>query len=232
MMEMAPPVAAAAQAYAAPPQEAYRLKPHVRRLLDKSLSVVPENAAVVVEGPPVYLNAEWYDQMEFGYNGALAEAVEELTGKGCGISHYALYDEYSEPPTIDPSHYTSRFRVRPEKIIMESELLPEAEAAAEKISGKYLHRYDGRLIALRRQNGKVACCLMDAVFQRQKVGEASVIIHPYEWKLQQEEMRVVLREICGGELPYEILNIFLKGGTINKTFHTDRSGRTIPMNLH
>ena len=54
----------------------------------------------------------------------------------------------------------------------------------------------------------------------------NVFLRTIEFSNEQEEMRIMLQTAKGGLLPFTLLNVFFKNGTINKVYVTSPEGRT------
>ena len=124
------------------------------------------------------------------------------------------------------SEYLSRIGPPIDRVEWESSLIPRAEELMAEISHNGLVRHDGRHIPLTTPSGKYACALLDVVFQETKMVDYNIIIHPIEFSHEQEEMRIILQTAKGGLLPFTLLNVFFKNGTINKVYVTSPEGRT------
>ncbi|OGE26149.1 hypothetical protein A3C26_01325 [Candidatus Daviesbacteria bacterium RIFCSPHIGHO2_02_FULL_39_12] len=199
---------------------------HLTRRMSDILQIVPDGASVAIEGTPIYLDRPWADEHSLGYNHLLSTGREFLLQRSCRVEHAVLLDDYSVETVNGVSEYLSRIGPPIDRVEWESSLIPRAEELMAEISHNGLVRHDGRHIPLTTPSGKYACALLDVVFQETKMVDYNIIIHPIEFSHEQEEMRIILQTAKGGLLPFTLLNVFFKNGTINKVYVTSPEGRT------
>ncbi len=197
------------------------------RSLQKALAGVPPASTVALEGPPIYLDQEWKDtEHGFGYNVGLIEARRILSSRFCRTTHYVLLDEYTVEPRLRPEHYLKQIQPPIDRVAYESSFAKRAHDIRIQIGDRRLKRPDGRPISLTTQSGRIPCVLLDAAFQINKeAANFNVVIHPIEFKHEQEEVREVMKVLHEGKLPFTLINIYFKGQVINKVFITEANGR-------
>lgn len=196
------------------------------RRLERVFAEVPPSSRVALEGPPIYLNQEWEDTVHgFGYNAGLIEARRILFNRFCQIRHDVLLDEYTVEPRLAPEHYLKQIRVPIDGVAYESSFVKQAQDIRIQLGNRRLERPDRRPILLATQSGRAPCVLLDSAFQFNKKVDVNVIIHPIEFKHEQEEVREVIKALCGGRLPFTLINVYFKSQTINKVFITGTDGR-------
>ncbi|MDP2649620.1 MAG: hypothetical protein Q8P10_02130 [bacterium] len=199
----------------------------VVRKLERVLAVIPLGVRVAVEGTPIYLNEHPNGNHDFGYD-LLAKAWRLLGERKCEVEHHVLVDDYTVEGSFDKEIYLAgiRDRVPVTSVYRESDFAAPAKEILSNLGDRVIFGADGKPISLRTRSGRPACPLLDSLFQAQKRVDFNFILHPIEFKLEQEAMREVLRMLGGGKLPFSTVNAFFKGGTINKAFITDVEGRT------
>lgn len=195
------------------------------------LEVVPEGKRVAIEGTPIYLGRPWSDDHSLGYHYLLSTGRDVLIRKFCNIEHAVLIDDYSVNTSDGALEYLSMIGLPIDRVEWESRLIHGAEALMARLSSKVLRRNDGRQISLITPSGRYACALLDAVFQGSKEVDFNVIIHPIGFTHEQEEMRMILQEAEGGLLPFTLINVFFKNGSISKVYTTEPNGRTTRVGL-
>lgn len=188
------------------------------------LENVPRGGLVSVEGTPINLDRFWAREHAFGYNDLLSIVCEELHQRGCSIEHVVLLDDYTVEPTVSADEYLSRIAPRVDRVEMESSFAPRAQEIVDQV-GRSLIRPDGRPIDLVTRDGRFVCPLLDAAFQETKRADFNILIHPIEYKHEQDEMRTILLA-AKGSLPFTLINIFFKGVELNKAFVTEPDGGT------
>lgn len=196
-----------------------------RRMSD-ILQIVPDGASVAIEGTPIYLDRPWADEHSLGYNHLLPTGREHLLQRSCRVEHAVLLDDYSVDTVNSVSEYLSRIKPPIDRVAWESSLITRTEQLMAEISHNELRRHDGRHIPLTTPSGRYTCALIDAAFQETKKVAYNIVIHPIEFSHEQEEMRIILQTAKGGLLPFTLVNIFFKNGSINKVYVTSPEGRT------
>lgn len=198
---------------------------HLERKVGEVIKVIPPTATVSLEGPPIYLNQPWGNDHSLGYNNILNFTHYQLIGRGSQFVHRVLVDDYTVEPIIHEDEYLSRIQPPFDRVVKESEFVPEAERLMCEIAGRGVKRLDGRPVALITESGRMACAALDAAFQGVKEADFNIIIHPIQFKHEQEEMRMVLLT-ARGRLPATFVNIFFKGRDINRVYVTSPEGET------
>lgn len=199
---------------------------HLAKKMSNILQIVPDRASVAIEGTPIYLDRPWGSEHSLGYNHLLSTGREVLVQRSCRVEHTVLLDDYSVERVNGVSEYLSRIKSPIDRVEWESSFIPRTEELMAEISHNGLVRHDGRHIPLTTPSGKYACALLDAAFQETKEVAYNIIIHPIEFSHEQEEMRTILQTARGGLLPFTLVNIFFKNGSINKVYITSPEGRT------
>lgn len=198
---------------------------HLQRRIGQVLEVIPSGATVSLEGPPIYLNQRWGIDQELGYNYLLPMAWDLLLRRGCILEHVVMLDDYTVPEEVEDVEYLSKISLPVSRIEREAAFIPRAEDLLRQINGKGVQRLDGRRVVLTTQSGRLTCALLDAAFQETKGAVFNVVIHPTEFKHEQEDMRAVLLA-ARGKLPSTFVNIFFKGRSISKVYITTPEGRS------
>lgn len=208
----------------------------ITNTLSRVVDLVPEGNSVTVEGTPMYAGEPWGSTHEFGTNLVLPALTDKLEDRYSSVSHIALIDDFTTDNYVDPSYFTLQMRQRPTRVFYESEFQSEAEENLLRLQGEGKTLYIGGEVllsehkqpVLRVRSGRVSCELLDACFQRSKGGGIHIIIHPSEFTHQQENMRTILRAICGGRLPSDFINIYFKSHSLalSKVLFTNSYGRT------
>lgn len=227
--------------------EQYRLQPRqIERGIEAvglAISKISQGSRVAVEGTPLYLGQEWDSNCNVGFN-YLLPALKERLGweRECHTKHFVLLDDFSTNTlNADTSllngnrQLLSPMVVPADVIFLESEFVEPAVEAIQRFSEMsftlqtpqgLLLSANGQRPKLTTQYGNPSCELLDAHFQMQKQCDTAVIIHPSSFETQQREMRIILREINDGNLPFEVINIFFKNHSISKVIHTQKNGKS------
>jgi len=217
-------------------REIIKLKPHTERSLGRIAGVVSVGARVALEGTPLYLDQPWEENHEFGTNSVLGFLDQALEIRSCRTEHVVLLDDYTtQELTIMPEEHLQRMRVSPSRVVQESEFVDQAsedirrfQERGELINVKgVLVLSDGRQPIVRTRRGRPSCGILDAEFQRSKDCDVNVIVHPKQFRRQQEDMRMILSRLENDRLPFQILNIFFKGENISQAILTDETNNTL-----
>lgn len=194
------------------------------RRISEVLQVVPNGATIAIEGTPINLDRFWGWEHSFGYNYLLALGVKALQDRLCSIEHVVLLDDYTIEATVSPQDYIPRIQTQIDRVELESSFVPRANELVHQI-GPRLTRTDGRPIDLVTRSGRFCCPLLDAAFQESKCVDFNILIHPIEYKHEQDEMRTILKAARRGSLPFTLVNLFFKGTEVNKVFVIEPEGR-------
>lgn len=189
------------------------------------LQVVTTGAVVAIEGTPINLDRLWAREHAFGYNHVLLTAMQQLAQRCCNVEHVVLLDDYTVVPCVSPDEYLSRIVARVDRVEMESSFASRAQEISDQI-GRKVRRSDWRPIDLITSSGRFCCPLLDAAFQETKYVDFNILIHPIEYKHEQDEMRAIILAARAEMLPFTLVNIFFKGLNLNKVFVTEPNGRT------
>lgn len=195
------------------------------RSTEKVLQVVTARAMVAIEGTPINLDRLWVREHAFSYNYVLLTAMQLLEQRGCSVEHVVLLDDYTVVPCVSPDEYLSRIVARVDRVEMESSFASRAQEIVDQI-GRRVRRFDWRTIDLITSSGRFCCPLLDAAFQETKYVDFNILIHPIEYKHEQDEMRAIILAARAEMLPFTLVNIFFKGLDLNKVFVTEPNGRT------
>lgn len=211
----------------------------VDRLVNKILEKNGVNAVVTLEGTPIYIDREWTPQHAFAYNKLLPMVRERLGKSWVQVNHLALFDNLNvcEERLGDWDISQVEHMVdKPSGIVFENDLVDIANAKITTFNGRLI-RVNGRTelnigmrtVPVRNINENPTCEILDAHFQLAKRCDATVVVHPTQFRDQQKEMRLLLREINGGQLPFYIYTIYTteKNGVVNisTTTYMDREGK-------
>lgn len=189
------------------------------------LRVVTAGAVVAIEGTPINLDRLWAREHAFGYNHVLLTAMQQLEQRYCNVEHVVLLDDYTVAPCVSPDEYLSRIVARVDRVEMESSFTSRAQEIVDQI-GRRVRRFDWRPIDLITSRERFCCPLLDAAFQETKHVDFNILIHPIEYKHEQDEMRAIILAARSEMLPFTLVNIFFKGLDLNKAFITEQNGRT------
>lgn len=156
---------------------------------------------VALEGAPIYL-CDAPMAVHHQAEQVLEQLASALTERGCIIDRRLLVDEYSCEDRGHCSAYEAICRVPYSSIMLESELVAPARKLLELIPEKVLHRggSTGQLVKLVAGQHNVdreqpllvknsdmpACALLDAAFQRSKVCDLNVVVHPEQLQIGKE----------------------------------------------
>lgn len=196
---------------------------HQRKLVEDILVVISSGASVSLEGPPIYLNEPWSRDHDFGYNLLLRFSHAMLSANRTPLFHSVLLDDYTVQSSVDSEDYLSRIKLPIDEVVTEASFVSQAAELMDAIGGRRVNRLDGRPVRLITQSGRVACAILDAAFQESKKTDFSVVIHPIQFKQEQEEMRSILLA-ARGKLPSTFVNIFFKERSVNKVYITEPEG--------
>ena len=161
-----------------------------------------------------------------------------LIQRACSTTHVALIDDFTTGQFEDAQNFTLQMRLPPQIIFYESQFAETAEEALRYLetNGKTFSRNGemllrtGSIPRVRVRSGRVSCELLDACFQRKKMGDFHIIFHPTEFINQQQGMREVLSAINSGSLPAVFINAFFKNNSMSRILVTDCYGRTNRIN--
>lgn len=209
------------------------------RALSAVADLIGSGSNVTVEGTPLYAGEPWGQTHEFGMNALLPVAQTLFRQRGCSVTHHAMVDDFTTGVLEDISRFAIQMRYPPDTVVYESSFTTEAENALRSFTAsRRTFPRGGEIVLhspsqprLRVKSGRVSCELLDACFQSHKRGETHVIFHPTEFVGQQEGMREVLRELCGGRLPATFINVFFKNNAMSRVFITDTYGKTKRVNF-
>lgn len=190
------------------------------------LERVPMGASVSLEGPPIFLDRPWDISHVLGYTQLLPIIWNLLDKRGCSIEHVVLFDDYSVKPVIPEESYLEKMPVPVHRRVRETSFITRAQELMCAIAGRGVTRLDGYPVALTTESGRMRGVFLDAAFQETKEGPVNIQILPYQFKLEQEEMRAILLA-ARGNLPSTFVNIFFKGRGVKKAYVADTAGNTI-----
>ena len=216
-----------------------------------------QGSTVALEGAPVYL-CDAPMSVHHHAEQVLEELARLLTERGCTVERRLLVDEYSCEDRGYREDYEAICRVSYTSVMLESELVSPARALLELIPEKVLHRggLSGQLVKLvagqgnadREQplliknSGMPACALLDAAFQRSKVCDVNIVVHPEQlqigeevadFRAQQDSVLEVLRAVRTptvrhSKLPWTWVHVWLSpDGDISSITCTRNKGQNI-----
>ncbi len=211
------------------------LSHQVEKGLLRLIETIPLGSTVALEGSPIYLNTPWGVEDEYLTNTVLGYIFQQLQDKSCHIHHFVLLDDLTiDEPIFDPSHYLEQMQIQPDNVRFESEFNnPALINIASMQRQENVRSNPGRIILqegsqpnLITRSNRPSCAILDALFQSTKDCGFNIIIHPKQFRGQQEDMRTVLREINNGQIPFITINIFFKNSNISQILITDQSGES------